>query len=367
MDKQLLNNLYAVKKAIESKEKTISEKCISDVDDFINKEVKANFENTEAPVEPQAPLKKEVNFKEPVKPYEPYKPSLNYDRYINIEFKPPKWMLIAFIVFGLIGLMGFFAGMNSWNDIFGEGLVMFIMMVGGFGSAVLLYLGYIIGQFFKEVFGNASANRRMKKEYPQRVLEYEENYKKYLEELDKYNSEVEKRNKAIDECEKEYSLAVAEYKKQMETYQKDLDAYQQKQKEFESYMQEANEKRVAFNSRVIEEANKVLAEEIDSLGFYYPETYFHRIDDIIKIIKDARADTLKEAIEKLIEDDRRTEDLLSQHIQSLEQERRLEEIKKNARMQCADCANRISCPASMQESLTGPCPNFIYDSSFRPW
>ena len=176
-------------------------------------------------------------------------------------------------------------------------------------------------------------------EYQKKVRAYEEEVQVFLEKMQKFR---EYKKVKIEEYEQEkakYEKIMEEYHKEYELCVKKYDA-QEKQINDNNYKM-AKEKALAKFNNSLKEIN-----------LEYPEKYYDSISTIITIIKDCRADSIKEAINQMLIDDHMREieaqkryEIEIQEIQSMrerESQRKQEEILKGQR-QCSYCAKRYEC------------------------
>lgn len=212
--------------------------------------------------------------------------------------------------------------------------------------------------------------------------------KKHYEEtnanVEKLNAlQREKKAKALKDYEL-YEQNLLKHQKEMAEYKTKLEAYNLKvtkyKAEYSKQLQLAKNKVVTHNKNVEEIAENEFNAKLQTLNVEYPQKYYYAIDQIITILEDCRADSLKEAINVLKQDEHNQNVLYEQRrladaqeeYNSIEFERQVREterwdaeqrkrqyekenIQKN-RDRCAICARRFTC--AKQNSITSICTDF---------
>ena len=150
------------------------------------------------------------------------------------------------------------------------------------------------------------------------------NYKTYCANTKLKNEEKEKnKNTAINDY-KDYENRVALYKNKMKEYEENLKAYKLKfdayQDAYDAQLELAKNKVNKHNQNIESTAEANFEKALSAIKIEFPEKYYYAIEKIIDIFEDFRADTLKEAINVLKEDE---------HKQSmLNEQRRLVDLQE---------------------------------------
>ena len=131
-----------------------------------------------------------------------------------------------------------------------------------------------------------------------------------------------------------YKKEEAEYDEACKRFSAICDAYQKEEEKATKLMQE-------FNDGVRRKAKKEFEDTLASLTTYIPVQYADEAETLLQYVLDARADTLKEAIELSIKEKREwARDL--QRAAEAEQAEELIRIQKGMR-QCSQCRDRATC------------------------
>ena len=120
------------------------------------------------------------------------------------------------------------------------------------------------------------------------------------------------RQNEINKQKKEKALAdYAIYEEKLPEYYEEYDEYSNKMADYEERYNEQKEIGLAkirkTNKELDEKANHALESALEAVDMEYPEKYYPNIDAIIDILVDMRADTLKEAINVFLDDQRKQE------------------------------------------------------------
>lgn len=378
MEKELMESLKAIKKAIEDKDKTITSESKSDATNFMDKDIVRRYNNATISAKPNEP-------KCPIKPYEPSLPmEPNYKEVpekknvkVKLEFtSQSKFYLglgIAIIIVAVIIMISGFTeiargeellalGRHDWNTKSGYDVIEDGTRTAITGGCLAL-IGTIVSFIpFIVQFGNKKKEEKakQKEKYNYAVAINESLKDKYLNELEEYPKKIDEYNKLLEKYTKEkaiYDVEYSTYLSKKAKYEKELANFEALEKEYEKELENAKIKMRNYNKTVRENAEKRFLSTVSSLSVEFPMKYIDDIDSIIEIFEDKRADTLKEAIEALLNDKFRRNMELEQTLQRLAQEE-INERAERAREQCYECRNRYRCPDSAKKSLSGPCPNY---------
>ena len=185
---------------------------------------------------------------------------------------------------------------------------------------------------------------------------YEAKLKQYDEAMKAYNEKRQKAEAAYAEwqrtAETQYSRKMKEYEAAMERYRKSEAEYEEELKRFNEIndehlkeIEKATELRDIFNEGVRREAEREFEKTLASLTTYVPPKYVGEAETLLEYILDARADTLKEAIELFIKEQQeqaREIQRAAEAEQAAEQAEELIRIQKGIR-QCSQCRSRSTC------------------------
>lgn len=99
--------------------------------------------------------------------------------------------------------------------------------------------------------------------------------------------------------EAKYKKKYAEYEQRLRQYEKDLELYEKGRENIkreiairEEFIEQAEKDR----ERIIADVMEQLEPKINAIGIGYPRKYYDEIDDIIELVEDGRAESLKEAL-----------------------------------------------------------------------
>lgn len=363
MDKQLVNDLKTIIQATKRRDNQINKNQIYDVEHFMDKSIIREYEELILPLEPIKPQQPVIP-EEPIKPKEEKLPTK-----LEIDWSFEEWMgkLLALGIFALIIgfiVVGFGNGeynrgyelyINGWADwnttpaeeVMDNGLATMIVgwiIVGiGAGCSILPYTIKMIISFKKAKQNLKSNKEETIRINAYRLEEYNKELKQYYINLDLYDIETIKYPEYLKSYEERMKLYNQEYQK----VEKIKNAYEKEKQKAYQLMQKHNES-------VVEKAEKEFDQLLESLQTYFPKKYLYDIETLLGYIIDARADTLKEAIALLIEDE---------HRNTLEYEARKAaddaettlKIQKGMQ-QCSHCRNRHRC--YMSSDNDGSCWDF---------
>ncbi|MBR1581705.1 MAG: hypothetical protein IJ656_01600 [Bacilli bacterium] len=363
MDKELLSELYLIKKAKNEKNKKINEildKKTAKEEDFIDKEIEEKHINNIKPKKPKEPNKPyfsdsinvptvEEELKCREKAYDGSEHASFSDKYM--PYKVFNGITIFLAILGiLILIIGGIVVNNSKKEIaeYGETYHEGSMQRGQttliVGIVVLaLGLGTLLSIILFKAIKRAIAKEKRRSE----II-------KEIEEKTKIEKErVEKRRIQYEQDLIQYEKDLDKYNKDLADYEEKIIIYEQIEKEYDKCVKKAHKMYELAREKEIHEKlekQKVLNEELNnyvaSLPIYYPQVYIDEVEKLIEILEAARADTLKEAIAIMIDDDNKLTAELRRQIET-----------QKAREQCLTCYKRYSCPLS--EAISTVCPNYV--------
>ena len=341
MDKQLLNDLYEVKKAFETRNKMLNE-ISSDYTQFMDKDIIKKYERVgKNPKEPKKIAKPKLEnvsehnyYKDQLEKKEEYTPTVDYKKITGMAII----LFVPLLLFGLVLL----AVDQTFVRIFS-----FIFL----GASVAVPLFYwIITASVKTI----SEKRRVDK----KLKEDTENAKRRDQEIELNKKKAKEQYDADMEA---YLIDKKKYEEELKKYKAKVALVNEISEVYENEREKANLQLKAHNEAIRKKADKYLDDSLKSLNTYFPKNYVDSIDRIIRYVEDARADTLKEAIELLVKED---------HQRALESEARraryeAEQAAEDARQtmlaqkgmqQCSQCSKRFDC--SNTKDNDGNCRYF---------
>lgn len=351
MDKKLIDDLKAVKAAYEAKNKTIENKRKSFAKEFIeDKELLYAYEHKPSISAPLAPMSI-LPPNKPSKPIQPGKISKEKFGLYSWEFKP-KAVCIVFLIIGIVLALSTFIALGNLNFEMQPFLTILFIVSGVI--ALLPYSIQALALLLIEGKRCSEVNKRNKVDYDTKVKNYiNEIENVYPQRLEKYEEDMVQYKKDLAE----YEEKLKEYESENELYNKRLKENSDIDAKYNAALKQASVLMNKYNENVVKEAEKAFEEQIEKIGLYYPMKYIYEIDEITNILVDARADSLKEAINVYEEKQYKQKMLNEQRKLRYEQEENREEAQK----QCRSCVYNTGgwnddCPS--KESVSGPCPRY---------
>ena len=335
--KELISELKLIRNAVREKKEKLEEKYPdywfdSDYELHMDHVPTAPIEPTE-PQRPRVPANEKDRFlqEEDIPSFEEYKEK----NYRKTKFELSGWrfkLTIAGAIIGaliiLVGLNVLFTGrsdlkyahewfsnianqdqiydqymyeINTANDVISAGVTTII--VGGcvalISALISLSAAFVLHKSMVKNNENA----------------LEESYKNYTVRINKSNAEKsQKRDKAIKDYES-YEKALILHKENEKSYKEKFKAYsielERYQEEYSAQLQLAKAKVERHNNSIEAMAEEGFIKSMSAVKLELPEKFYGSIYKLINILEDLRADSLKEAINVLREDEHK-ENMLSE-------------------------------------------------------
>lgn len=271
--------------------------------------------------------------KKPLPPKKVKKPSNEFNRFFeprdinekrehydndprDVDFRFEEWQLCISIVALALAIFIAIMGLAALSDSRQRGITILIV-AGGMAAVVPVMILISLLRFINQ-----------KRIAINGIPKQDEEYREYLIRLNASNKE--KQEKAL--------IDYAEYEKKLDEYKKLQNQFREKMRHYEKEYNDQKEialnKIRNINKDLENKANKAFEDALKKANIDYPEKYYSNISAIIDIFEDMRADTLKEAIAVMLDDE---------HKQTLETEARLAMLSQKGMQQCSQCSRKYTC------------------------
>ena len=372
MDKQLVNDLKMVIDAEKKRKDTIREKQTDDIIRFMNPQIVRDKEKGSFPAgpeEPKRPQKKAPPQKPtpPRKPLEPGKKTIPTKKTMlrDVDWSYPDIypaIPILSIIMIAIGFFSLLQGAWGW------------ILVGVFSIVLAFpYVKKLVEEFSCAKISFESAKNSAIQYNESKREQYEAELKKYDEAMQKYQDKLQKTEVLIAEWKenvnikyaqdmKAYEAAMEIYKKEEAKYDEECERYSAICDEYRKEEEKATKLMQEFNDDVRAKAEKEFDDTLASLATYFPKKYVGEAEQLLEYIVDARADTLKEAIELHLEEKRRRDEAWSRMVrEDAAAETAAQAAEKQWKIQkgmqqCSQCIRRSTCYGTADNE--GNCWNF---------
>ena len=202
------------------------------------------------------------------------------------------------------------SGIEWFSALLTPNLIMTIGYYFLFHSTWIFLLVLVV----KYLFGKLKSQIELKKEY-----------NRYKESSEQSNADKLLKKQKAEKVYNEYLILKAKYDEELQNYNEQVSLLQEMhKKELERVENEIDERNLKLKIKAERDFNDAMK----SVKIEYPPKYYRFVDEVITIIRDLRADTLKEAINVCLADRHRADMIYIQEQQARVQKEHEKELER---------------------------------------